>query len=103
MDSKQKYTEEEFEIDQLFLDQIRSFKNGASEKIALIVDKMHGVDSTDGLLQNKTGHVNDNDGNPVFFCLEYFRGNYGPIVLTEIKSIEVDEYLDSINKKINIK
>jgi hypothetical protein len=102
MELKQKYTEE-FEIDEIFLEQITQFENGASKKIALLVDKMHGIESTDGLLQNKTGHVNDDDGNPVFFCLEYFRGNHGPIVLTEIKGIEVDEYLDSINKKINIK
>ena len=38
MESKPKYTEEEFEIDEFFISQMQEFKNGTSIKIARLVD-----------------------------------------------------------------
>ena len=38
MELKQKYTEEEFELDEYFIKQINRFKNGVSVKIAAKID-----------------------------------------------------------------
>jgi len=103
MESKQKYTEEEFEIDEFFISQMQEFKNGTSIKIASLVDKMYGIQSTRGQIRNKTGHVNDERGEPVYFAIDYYRDDEGPIVLMDVYNIDIDQYLDSINAKINIK
>ena len=42
MDAKQKYTEEEFEIDEYFLEQMRNYRNGAAVKVASVIDHMYG-------------------------------------------------------------
>lgn len=103
MDVKQKYTEEEFEIDEHFIQQMQEFKGGASIRIASLVDKMYGIESTKGQIKNKTGHVNMDNNKPVFFAIDYYRDDEGPIVLIDVYNIEVDQYLDSINANINIK
>ena len=55
-------------------------------------------------MQNIAGHVNDIQGNPIFFVIDYFREDEdSPIVLIDIREIEVDRYLDFINKKRYIK
>ena len=103
MDVKQKYTEEEFEIDEFFIEQMQQFKSPASIRIASLVDKMYGIESTNGQMRNKTGHVHLDDDEPVFFAIDYYRDDEGPIVLMDVYNIEVDQYLDSINANINIK
>ncbi len=103
MDVKQKYTEEEFEIDEFFIQQIQEFKGGASIKIASLVDKMYGIQSTNGQIRNKTGHVHIDNDEPVFFAIDYYRDDEGPIVLMDVYNIEVDQYLDSINQNLHIK
>ncbi len=103
MESKQKYTEEEFEIDEFFISQMQEFKNGTSIKIASLVDKMYGTQSTKGQIKNKTGHVNNDNGKPVFFAIDYYREEEGPIVLVDVYDINVDQYLDSINANLHIK
>tara|TARA_R110000803_G_scaffold189589_3_gene252102 strand:+ start:1196 stop:1507 length:312 start_codon:yes stop_codon:yes gene_type:complete len=103
MDAKQKYTEEEFEIDEFFIEQMQQFKKPASIRIASLVDKMYGIESTDGQIRNKTGHVHLDNKEPVFFAIDYYRDNEGPIVLMDVYNIEVDQYLDSINSNLNIK
>tara|TARA_R110002072_G_scaffold77844_1_gene181000 strand:- start:2339 stop:2653 length:315 start_codon:yes stop_codon:yes gene_type:complete len=102
MDAKQKYTEEKFEIDELFLEQINNFKFGGKNKIADLVDQLD-FKITDGLLQNLTGHVTDESKSVVYFMIDYYKFNTGPAVLLDINSISSDEYLDSINLNINIK
>ena len=44
MGVKQKYTEEEFEIDEYFIEQMQQFKSPASIRIASLVDKMYMSD-----------------------------------------------------------
>jgi len=46
MESKQKYIEEEFELDEFFISQIHNFKHGASVAIADKIDRMKGLPST---------------------------------------------------------
>ena len=102
MDAKQKYTEEEFEIDEYFLEQMRNYRNGAAVKVASVIDHMYGAKTTYGYIENKTGVVNDDKNNPVFFKIDYFRDEDGPIVLMDTYEISSDEYLDSINLNQNI-
>ena len=103
MELKQKYIEDEFEIDEFFIKQIHNFK-GVSVKIAAKIDYMYGISHTGGRMQNIAGHVNDKYHNPIFFVVDYYReSDESPIVLIDIKEIEVDTYLDFINKKRYIK
>jgi len=102
MDAKQKYTEEEFEIDEYFLEQIKNYSNGAGIKIASLIDHMYGTETTYGYIQNKTGVVHDDNENAVFFSVDYFRDEDGPIVLMDTYEISCDNYLDSINLNQNI-
>lgn len=103
MELKQKYIEDEFEIDEYFIKQIHGFKR-ASVRIAAKIDYMFGIKHTEGRMQNIAGHVNDKDDNPIFFVVDYFReSDESPIVLIDIREIEVDRYLDFINKKRYIK
>lgn len=104
MESKQKYTEEEFELDEYFIKRINKFKNGVTVRIASKIDQMFGLPSTKGRMKNIAGHVNNNRGEPVFFLVDYFRETEeSPIVLIDIKSIDVDRYLDCINLNRYIK
>jgi len=104
MASKQKYIEEEFELDEFFITQIHNFKNGSSVVIAAKIDEMRGLPSTDGRIKNIAGHVNDARGNPVFFIVDYFReGDDEPIVLVDINPTDVNKYLDYINLNRYIK
>ncbi len=103
MDLKQKYTEEEFEIDEFFVKQMKKFKNGTSVKIASMIDNIYGSEETNGFIKNRTGHVNDNEGVPIFFSIDYFRDKDGPIVLIDAHEISLDSYLDSINDNLHIK
>ena len=48
MESKQKYTEEEFELDEYFIKRINKFKNGVTVRIASKIDQMFGLPSTKG-------------------------------------------------------
>jgi hypothetical protein len=104
MELKQKYTEEEFELDEYFIKQINRFKNGVSVKIAAKIDDMFGLEHTKGRMKNIAGHVNDSNGEPVFFLVDYFRETeHSPIVLIDIRPIDVNRYLDCINLKRYIK
>ena len=65
---------------------------------------MFGLDHTNGRMKNIAGHVNDSNDNPVFFLVDYFRETSdSPIVLIDIKQIDVDKYLDYINLNKYIK
>lgn len=103
MDAKQKYTEEEFEIDEYFLEQIKNYRNGVGVKVASLIDHMYGAEPTYGHIENKTGVVYDDNKKAVFFSVDYFREENGPIVLMDTYEISSDEYLDSINLNQNIK
>ena len=104
MESKQKYIEDDFELDEYFIKQIHNFKNGSSVRIAAKIDEMAGLKSTNGRMKNIAGHINDQFNNPVFFVIDYYREeNDTPIVLIDVREISVDKYLDFINLKKYIK
>ena len=104
MDLKQKYTEDDFELDEWFLKQIREFKGDLPSIIGHKIDSMPKVETTDGEIEFIAGNVNDKDNNPVFFLLEYFKDSEdSPVILIDIHKIELDNYLDFINLNQYIK
>ena len=104
MDLKQKYTEDDFELDEWFLKKIGEFKGNIPKIIAHKIDSMPKVETTDGEIEFIAGNVNDEDNNPVFFLLEYFKElDDSPVILIDIHKIELDNYLDFINLNQYIK
>jgi hypothetical protein len=101
MGSEQKYTEEEFEIDEFFLHKMKNFEISESIKIAHEIDSLYGTEPTDGDVIS--GYVNDKEGDSIFFSISYYREEDGPIVLIDLNEIELDEYLDAINLNKHIK
>ena len=72
--------------------QMKKFKNGTSVKIASMIDNIYGSEETNGFIKNRTGHVNDNEGVPIFFSIDYFREKDGPIVLIDAHEISSVSY-----------
>jgi hypothetical protein len=102
MESSQKYTEDRFEIDEYFLKQIKEFEYYVSSKIALKVDELDDVNHTDGEIDVFSSYVNDKNEEPIFFTIEYYKYEDGPVVLIDIFEIELNNYLDQINLKKHI-
>jgi hypothetical protein len=102
MGSSQKYTEDRFEIDEYFLKQIKEFEYYVSSKIALKIDELVDVNHTDGEIDVFSSYVNDKDEEPIFFTIEYYKYEDGPVVLIDIFEIELNNYLDQINLKKHI-
>lgn len=102
MGSSQKYTEDRFEIDEYFLKQIKEFEYYVSSKIALKIDKLVDVNHTDGEIDVFSSYVNDKNEEPIFFTIEYYKYEDGPVVLIDIFEIELNNYLDQINLKKHI-
>jgi hypothetical protein len=102
MESSQKYTEDRFEIDEYFLKQIKEFEYYVSSKIALKIDELDDVNHTDGEIDVFSSYVNDKNEEPIFFTIEYYKYEDGPVVLIDIFEIELNNYLDQINLKKHI-
>ena len=102
MGSSQKYTEDRFEIDEYFLKQIKEFEYYVSSKIALKIDELDDVNHTDGEIDVFSSYVNDKNEEPIFFTIEYYKYEDGPVVLIDIFEIELNNYLDQINLKKHI-
>lgn len=102
MESSQKYTEDKFEIDEYFLKQIKEFEYYVSSKIALKIDELDDVNHTDGEIDVFSSYVNDKKEEPIFFTIEYYKYEDGPVVLIDIFEIELNNYLDQINLKKHI-
>ena len=94
MDLKQKYTEDDFELDEWFLKQIREFKGDLPNIIGHKIDSMPKVETTDGEIEFIAGNVNDEDNKEL---------DDSPVILIDIHKIELDNYLDFINLNQYIK
>tara|TARA_R110000803_G_scaffold29271_1_gene66960 strand:- start:93 stop:431 length:339 start_codon:yes stop_codon:yes gene_type:complete len=49
------------------------------------------------------GVVVDDDNNPITFALEIIKDGSTYIILSDVQLIDMDEYLDLLNLKLNIK
>tara|TARA_R110000796_G_scaffold181139_1_gene297647 strand:- start:493 stop:804 length:312 start_codon:yes stop_codon:yes gene_type:complete len=97
MDAKQKYIEDEFEIDEFFLKQMYSFNKIIRDKIASQIDTLD-IENTDGIISTISGVAHDDEEKPTFFTIEYFRSPNSPAMLVDVYSISLNEYLDIISK-----
>jgi len=97
MDAKQKYIEDEFEIDEFFLKQMYSFNKIIRDKIASQIDTLD-IENTDGIISTISGVAHDDEEKPTFFTIEYFRSSNSPAMLVDVYSISLNEYLDIISK-----
>jgi len=100
MDLEQKYTEDNiFEMEDLFLQNLRTFGLSNAIKIAKFLDNIHYLDlpqlSDD--IQKYGGMVNGLGNTPIYFEVEFLKDLPGIVVLINIESISVDNYLDYIN------
>ena len=73
MELKQKYTEEEFELDEFFLTQINKFSSKVKFKIAQEIDKLYGLPVTYGHIKQRTGVVHNEKKNSCLFCCRLFK------------------------------
>ena len=97
MGAKQKYIEDEFEIDEFFLKQMYSFNKIIRDKIASQIDTLD-IENTDGIISTISGVAHDDEEKPTFFTIEYFRNPNSSAMLVDVYSISLNEYLDVINK-----
>ena len=97
MDAKQKYIEDEFEIDEFFLKQMYSFNKIIRDRIASQIDTLD-IENTDGIISTISGVAHDDEEKPTFFTIEYFRNPNSSAMLVDVYSISLNEYLDVINK-----
>ena len=102
MESSQRFTEDKFEIDEYFLKQIKEFKYSISSKIAIKIDDLEDIEHTDGEIDVFSSYVSIEGQGTVFFMIEYYKYEDGPVVLIDIIEIESDDYLDQINLKKHI-
>lgn len=97
MGAKQKYIEDEFEIDEFFLKQMYSFNKIIRDRIASQIDTLD-IENTDGIINTISGVAHDDEEKPTFFTIEYFRNPNSSAMLVDVYSISLNEYLDVINK-----
>lgn len=102
MDAKQRYIREgNFELTDDFIDELHNIDIRTSIKIAKFID-----DNIDDVEYNTLvstilgGVVIDDDNIPVTFALEIIKDNTVGIILSDIKFISMDEYLDLLNLKL---
>jgi hypothetical protein len=103
MELKQKYTEEELELDEFFLTQINKFSSKVKFKIAQEIDKLYGLPVTYGHIKQRTGVVHNEKKTPVFFAVDYLREKDSSSHLLDIYEISLNSHLDSINLNTHIK
>lgn len=103
MELKQKYTEDsaKFELDLAFIEEMMNFKVDVRNKISDIIDNISDVEDTFEL-SYKTGYVNSDNGEVVYFSISYIKETDELLFLISIQEINSDQYLDSINLKYNI-
>ena len=97
---KPKYTEVnrlDFELDDYFVNQVKKFEPLVAVRIAKEIDTVTDLKNTNGRIENLSSYVKNNNGKVVFFMIDYFVEENGPIVLIDIYPISSDEYLDQIN------
>ena len=99
MESKQKYIEDRrYELDDDFLENIRSFGRAKALRIGTFLDKtIHQIDDVSGELQIFGGVIDDLVDGPFFFEIELYKDEESLVTLFDINEIDGDEYLDFIN------
>ncbi len=105
MDAEQKYIREAgYDVAEDFMESISDMDIRTGIKIAKFIQE-----NIDDIPSNKLvstilgGVVVDDDNDPITFALEIINNDSTHIILSDVKLISMDEYLDLLNLKLNIK
>ena len=105
MDAEQKYIREAgYDVAEEFMESISDMDIRTGIKIAKFIQE-----NIDDIPSNKLvstilgGVVVDDDDDPITFALEIINNDSEYIIISDVKHISMDEYLDLLNIKLNIK
>ena len=105
MDAEQKYIREAgYDVAEDFMESISDMDIRTGIKVAKFIQE-----NIDDIPSNKLvstilgGVVIDDDEDPITFALEIINNDSDHIILSDVKLISMDEYLDLLNLKLNIK
>jgi len=105
MDAEQRYIREAgYDVAEDFMESISDMDIRTGIKIAKFIEQ--NVDSvpTNKLVSTVLGGVVVGDDNdPITFALEIIKDESKYIILSDVQLISMDEYLDLLNLKLNIK
>tara|TARA_R110000751_G_scaffold158395_2_gene264011 strand:- start:629 stop:1000 length:372 start_codon:yes stop_codon:yes gene_type:complete len=105
MDAKQKFIREAgYDVAEDFMESISEMDIRTGIKIAKFIDKNIDDIPTNKLVSTILGGIIiDDDNNPITFALEIIKDDSEYIILSDVQLISMDEYLDLLNLKLNIK
>ncbi len=105
MDAGRKYIKDKgFDVSEDFVESLSNMDILTGIKIARFIDeKVDAVDINSLVSTVLGGVVIDNDDEPITFALEIIKDEETNIILSDIKMVSMDEYLDliNLNKKSN--
>lgn len=105
MDVKRKYIKEAgYDVDEYFVEQLQGLDIRTGIKIAKFIETNVITIPTNQLVSTVLGGVVvDDNNNPITFAVEIIKDNSPHTILSDLKLIEMDEYLDliNLNKKLN--
>jgi hypothetical protein len=102
MDVKPKYTEAGYDIDEDFVDSIQQFDIRTGQKIAEFIQKnINDIEPNLLVSTMLAGVIINDNNNPITFAVEVIKDHTPNITLSDLVQIDMDEYLDLINLKLN--
>lgn len=105
MDAEQRYIREAgFDVAEDFMESISDMDIRTGIKIAKFIEKNLDKVKENNLVSTVMGGVViDDDDNPITFALEIIKNSSKYTILSDVQLIPMDEYLDLLNLKLNIK
>tara|TARA_R110002072_G_scaffold32470_7_gene99103 strand:- start:1157 stop:1528 length:372 start_codon:yes stop_codon:yes gene_type:complete len=105
MDAEQKYIREAgYDVAEDFMESISDMDIRTGIKVAKFIQENIDDVPTNKLVSTILGGVVvDDDNDPITFALEIINNDSTHIILSDVKLISMDEYLDLLNLKLNIK
>ncbi len=101
MDVKLSYVKD-FELDDYFISALENVPSTLSLTIALYIEEHLPELKVDRLCSHVRAGLVYHFGKPVTFIIEITKSEENFIVLSDLQFIEMDEYLDFINLKLNL-
>ncbi len=103
MDVKPRYIRESgYDVAEDFVEELQKMDIRTGIKIAKFIEKnVDKVPSNNLVSTILGGVVMDDNNNPITFALEMIRTNSPYIILSDLKLVSMDEYLDLLN--LNLK
>jgi len=105
MDAEQKYIREAgYDVAEDFMESISDMDIRTGIKVAkFIQENIEDIPVNKLVSTILAGVVVDDDNDPITFALEIIKDESKYIILADVQLISMDEYLDLLNLKLNIK